>query len=113
LPDKAPDKAGALFFREAVESLEGVCHDVFLYQLWLRLITHHTLWITSEKFNEYESAMTGRLSDRDTENAELREEVRDIKGQRNTLLAIVITAASVALLLAAFKILRFFKVLPF
>jgi hypothetical protein len=33
LPDEAPDKAGvsegALFFREAAESLEGVCHDVF------------------------------------------------------------------------------------
>jgi hypothetical protein len=43
LPDEAPDKAGVsedvLFFPEAAESLEGVCHGVFLHQLWLRLIT--------------------------------------------------------------------------
>jgi predicted nucleic acid-binding Zn-ribbon protein len=66
-----------------------------------------------QKFDEYEAAMTGRLSARDTENAELREEIKEIKGQRNTLLAIVITAASAALLFAASRILRFFKVLPF
>jgi hypothetical protein len=36
-----------LFFQEAEKSLEGVCYGVFLYQLWLRLITLHTLWITS------------------------------------------------------------------
>jgi hypothetical protein len=55
LPDETPDKAGIsedlLFFQEAEKSLEGVCHGVFLYQLWLRLITFHTLWITSEKGN--------------------------------------------------------------
>jgi hypothetical protein len=43
----------------------------------------------------------------------LWEEVKAVKGQRNTLLAIVITAVSVALLFVAFKVLRFFKVLPF
>jgi hypothetical protein len=37
-----------LFFQEAEKSLEGVCYGVFLYQLWLRLITLHTLWITSQ-----------------------------------------------------------------
>jgi hypothetical protein len=55
LPDEAPDKAGVsedvLFFQEAEKSLEGVCHGVFLYQLWLRLITYHTLWITSRFLN--------------------------------------------------------------
>jgi hypothetical protein len=66
-----------------------------------------------QKFGEYEAAMTGQLSERDTENAELREEVKAIKGQRNTLLAIVVTAVSIALLFVAFKVLRLFKVLPF
>jgi hypothetical protein len=51
LPDEAPDKTGisenVLFFPEAEKSQEGVCHGVFLYQLRLHLITHHTLWITS------------------------------------------------------------------
>jgi hypothetical protein len=37
-----------LFFPEAEKSLEGVCHGVFLHQLWLRLITYHTLRITSD-----------------------------------------------------------------
>jgi chromosome segregation ATPase len=66
-----------------------------------------------QKFNEYEAVMTGQLADRDTENAELREEVKAVKGQRNTLLAIVIMAVLVALLFVAFKVLRLFKVLPF
>lgn len=66
-----------------------------------------------QNFIEYETVMTGQLSDRDTENAKLREEVKAVKGQRDTLLAIVITAVSVALLFVVFKVLRFFKVLPF
>jgi hypothetical protein len=47
LPDEAGISEDVLFFPEAEKSPEGVCHGVFLYQLWLRLITHHTLWITS------------------------------------------------------------------
>jgi PBP1b-binding outer membrane lipoprotein LpoB len=66
-----------------------------------------------QKFNEYEAVMAGRISIKDAENSRLREEVKTVKGQRNTLLAIVITAVSSALLFAAFKILRFFKALPF
>jgi uncharacterized protein (DUF3084 family) len=65
------------------------------------------------KFNEYEAAMTGQLSERDTENAELREEVKAVKERRNTFLAIVVTAVSIALLFVAFKVLRLFKAPPF
>jgi chromosome segregation ATPase len=66
-----------------------------------------------QKFNRYEAEMTKRLSDKDTENAQLREENEAVKGQRNTLLAIMITAGSVILILVVFKVLRLFKVLPF
>jgi hypothetical protein len=66
-----------------------------------------------QKFNEYEAAVTGELSAIGTENAELRETVKVVKGQRNTLLAIIITAGVVILLVIGFKVLRFFKVLPF
>jgi hypothetical protein len=66
-----------------------------------------------EKFNEYESVMTGRLADRDTENAGLRENVKAVKGQRNTLLAIVITAVSVVILSVTVKVLRVLKMIPF
>jgi hypothetical protein len=57
--------------------------------------------------------VTGQLAVRDTENAELRETVKVVKGQRNTLLGIVITAISAIVIFVLFKVLRFFKVLPF
>jgi hypothetical protein len=67
-----------------------------------------------QKFNAYEAAVNGELSAIGTENAELRETVKTVKGQRNTLLAIIITAGVVILLVIGFKVLRFFfKVLPF
>jgi PBP1b-binding outer membrane lipoprotein LpoB len=65
-----------------------------------------------QKFNEYETAMTGELSAKGTENSRLREEVKTVKGQRNTLLAIVITAGVVILCFVVFKVLRFFRVIP-
>jgi PBP1b-binding outer membrane lipoprotein LpoB len=65
-----------------------------------------------QKFNEYESSMTGELSIKDTENSRLREEVKTVKGQRNTLLAILITAGVLILCFVAFKVLRLFRVIP-
>jgi hypothetical protein len=66
-----------------------------------------------ELFDRREEAWQRALSERETENAGLRVENKAVKGQRNTLMAIVITAVSAALLFAAFKILRFFKAPPF
>jgi hypothetical protein len=65
-----------------------------------------------QKFNEYEAIVTGQLAAKDTENAELRENIKAVTGQRNTLLAIVITAVSVILLLIAVKILRTLRIIP-
>ena len=65
------------------------------------------------KFNEYEFAVTGQFSERDAENAQLRVENKAVKWQRNTLLAIVITAVVLVVLIIAIKVLRFFKVIPF
>jgi chromosome segregation ATPase len=66
-----------------------------------------------QEFNEYEAFMTGELSARDTENARLREDVKAVKGQRNTLLAIVITAVTVVVLTIAVKVLRALRIIPF
>jgi hypothetical protein len=66
-----------------------------------------------QKFNEYEAAVTMELSAIGTENAELRETVKTVKGHRNALLAITITVGVAILLVIGFKVLRFFKVLPF
>jgi uncharacterized protein (DUF3084 family) len=65
-----------------------------------------------QKFNDYETEMIKKLSDRDTENAQLRVENKAVKGQRNTLLAIVITAVSAVLLFIVIKILRIIKIIP-
>jgi hypothetical protein len=63
-------------------------------------------------FEEREEAWQTALSERKTENAGLRVENKAAKGQRNALLAIVITAGGAAALFAAFRILRAFKVIP-
>jgi uncharacterized protein YhaN len=65
------------------------------------------------KFNDYESEVTRDLSDRDTEISQLRVENKAVKGQRNTFLAILITAGVVVVLFAGIKFLRFMKIIPF
>jgi cob(I)alamin adenosyltransferase len=65
-----------------------------------------------QKFNGYESEMAKKLSDRDTENAQLKEENKAVKGRRNTFLAILITAGAAAALFIIFKALRAMKVIP-
>lgn len=67
----------------------------------------------SEKFNEYDQSSLALLSEKETEISGLREDKKKLTGQRNTLLAIVITAVLAAIVFIAVKVLRFFKVLPF
>jgi uncharacterized coiled-coil protein SlyX len=64
------------------------------------------------KFNDYETEMVKKLSDRDTENARLKEENKAVKGQRNTFLAILITAGTTIALFIIFKVMRAMKVIP-
>jgi hypothetical protein len=52
------------------------------------------------------------LSEKDTEIAGLKVENKKIKGQRNTLLAIVITAVLVIVIFIVVKVLRTFRVVP-
>jgi PBP1b-binding outer membrane lipoprotein LpoB len=67
----------------------------------------------NQKFTDYETEMTRNLSDRDTEISLLREENKAVKGQRNTFLAILITAGVVIVLFAGIKFLRVIKIIPF
>jgi chromosome segregation ATPase len=76
-------------------------------------VERETVKKKDRKFNDYESKMIGELSSKDTENAKLREEVKTVKGQRNTLLAILITAAIVVVLFVTVKVLRVLKIIPF
>jgi PBP1b-binding outer membrane lipoprotein LpoB len=77
------------------------------------VVERETVKKQDQKFNDYEIEMVKMLSDKDTENVQLREENEAVRGQRNTFLAIIITAGSVILIFVVFKVLRFFKVLPF
>jgi predicted nucleic acid-binding Zn-ribbon protein len=65
------------------------------------------------QFNAYEAAQEKAISERDTEIAVLRVKNGKVKGQRNTLLAIVITAVSIIILYLIFTILRRLKIIPF
>jgi chromosome segregation ATPase len=64
------------------------------------------------KFNEYESVTQRDMSNMGTEINTLRVELKKVTGDKNTLLAIVITAISVIVLLLAIWILRKLKVIP-
>jgi hypothetical protein len=66
----------------------------------------------SEQFNEYEQTALARLSQKDTEIAGLKVENKKVKGQRNTLLAVGITAVSAIVIFVTVKVLRVLRVLP-
>jgi hypothetical protein len=72
-----------------------------------------TSGMLTAKFNAYEAAQNKALSERDTEITSLKVENKKVKGQRNTLLGIVITAISVIVLYLVFTILRRLKIIPF
>jgi hypothetical protein len=64
------------------------------------------------KFNAYEAAQDRAISERDTEIAALKVENGTVKGQRNTLLAIVITAGVVVAAGIIVSVLRRLKIIP-
>jgi hypothetical protein len=65
-----------------------------------------------QKFNEYKAAITGELTAMGTENADLRETVKTVKGQRNTLFATILTAIGIMLIIVVVKVLRTLKIIP-
>jgi hypothetical protein len=108
----APDAGEAGHLVQAVR-VKAEDHVADIERLNQQLaVERETVKRQDQKFNEYETAMTGELSAKGTENSRLREEVKTVKGQRNTLLAIVSTAGVVILCFVVFKVLRFFRVIP-
>jgi PBP1b-binding outer membrane lipoprotein LpoB len=75
-------------------------------------VERETVKKQDQKFNDYEIEMIKMLSDKDTENAQLKEENEAVKGQRNTFLAILITAGVAVVLFIVFKVLRAIKIIP-
>ncbi|GHV91988.1 hypothetical protein AGMMS50268_24910 [Spirochaetia bacterium] len=69
--------------------------------------------LLNRKFNEYDFAHNQVLSDRETEITRLKVENKSVKGQRNTLLAIVIGIAVIVIAAVAVKVMRVMRVIPF
>ncbi|GHU65143.1 hypothetical protein FACS189447_03560 [Spirochaetia bacterium] len=69
--------------------------------------------LLSLSFNKFENIQLQALSEKDTEINRLAVENKKVKGQRNTLMAIVITAITVIVLSIAVKVLRAMRVIPF
>jgi hypothetical protein len=65
-----------------------------------------------QEFTLYEFSSNKELSVKTTENATLREGIRTVRGQRNTVIGILITAGVFVLIYFGMKILRFLKILP-
>jgi hypothetical protein len=68
--------------------------------------------LQNAKFNAYEAAQDRAISERDTEIATLKVENKKVTGQRNTLLAIVITAVVVVAAGIIVTVLRRLKIIP-
>jgi hypothetical protein len=64
------------------------------------------------KFNEYEKKQNELISEMDGEITDLKIENKEVKGQRNTLLGIVITAISIIAIFLVVKILRALRIIP-
>ena len=63
----------------------------------------------NRQFNDYETAQNKAMA----ELAAVKADSKKLEGQRNTLLAIIITAILAIIVFIAIKVLRVFKVLPF
>jgi hypothetical protein len=114
----APDagEAERLYWLSQVQAAkeEAEVHQADIESLNLKLaVEQETVKEQGQKFNDYEIKMVGMLSDRDTENAQLKVENKAVKGQRNTLLAILITVAVALLIIVGKKVLGILKVIPF
>jgi uncharacterized small protein (DUF1192 family) len=76
-------------------------------------VERKTNGMLTEEFNAFEAAHYKAVSERDTEITILKIENSKVKGQRNTLFAIVITAVLVIVLYLVFTILKRLKIIPF
>jgi hypothetical protein len=65
-----------------------------------------------EIFNEREEEWQKAVSERETAITSLKVENKKVAGQRNTLLAIVLTAFGVILIIIVVKVLRALKIIP-
>jgi hypothetical protein len=75
-------------------------------------VERETVRKQDQKFNDYEIEMVKMISDKDTENAQLRVENKTVKGQRDTFLAILTTAGAAAVIFIVCKVLRAIKIIP-
>jgi outer membrane murein-binding lipoprotein Lpp len=64
------------------------------------------------EFNQYEIAQIKASAEKDTEIRDLQVENKKVKGQRNTLLGIVITAGIIIVLGIVLTVLRRLKIIP-
>jgi hypothetical protein len=66
-----------------------------------------------EIFDQREEAWQTAVSDREAENAALKMDNQKLAGQRNTFLAILLTAAGIILIIIVVKVIRVLKIIPF
>jgi predicted RNase H-like nuclease (RuvC/YqgF family) len=108
-----PDRAGILLPK--VQSLSREAESLQMQAETLNALLAKERETTSElntKFNEYEKKQNELIAGMGGEITALKTENKQVKGQRNTLLAIVITAVSVIAIFLAVKILRALRIIP-
>lgn len=108
-----PDNAETILPK--VQSLKAEAESLQMQVEALNIQLFQERKITGEqntKFNEYERKQNELIAEMNGEITALKINNKEVKGQRNTLLAIIITAASVILLFIVIKILRKIKIIP-
>jgi hypothetical protein len=109
----APDSAGILLPKVRSVRIEAESLQMQVEPLNVQLAQERET--TSEqntKFNEYEKKQNELIAEMDGEINALKIKNKEVKGQRNTLLAIVITAISIIVIFLVIKVLRALRIIP-
>jgi hypothetical protein len=109
----SPDSAGILLPKVQSMRIEAESLQIQVETLNVQLAKEReTTGEQNTKFNEYEKKQNELIIEMDGEITALKIENKEVKGQRNTLLAIVITAISIIAIFLAVKILRALRIIP-
>jgi chromosome segregation ATPase len=108
----APDSAEILLPKVQSVRIDAESLQIQVETLNAQLVQERETTIEQNtKFSEYEKKQNELTTAMDGEITALKIENKEVKGQRNTLLAIVITAISIIAIFLAVKVLRMLRII--
>jgi predicted nucleic acid-binding Zn-ribbon protein len=110
---EAPDSAEILLPKIQSVRIEAESLQMQVETLNVQLTQERKTTVEQNtRFNEYEKKQNELIAEMDGEITALKVENKEVKGQRNTLLAIVLTVVLIIVILLAVKVLRALRIIP-